>query len=347
MSLSGAASAMGIPEELVERSAAARAAESGVSVDEILSAWAGGEVVASPPSTPAPEPEQVPEPVETGAQEPSVATPEIAAPTEAPAPVTSAAASYAPVPSEVTVAQAAALPDVITVPTAGIRERTNFSIPRWLTALMLIAPLFALFALSGSATGKCGEGTELATNVISGEIVNCDGSAFVGASSGGGGGDQFIQLGGELYMGNVTPAASCHGCHGDNGEGSSAFPSLTGVLTTFKACSDHMEWVRLGTMGFQAAGRTTYGDTAKPVGGVGNMPSHSSLTEEQLASVVAYERVRFGGADPTQTLIDCGLTTPPGGDGGGAGQPGTGDTTPPTGGSTTTTTPQASIGHLG
>ena len=33
----------------------------------------------------------------------------------------------------------------------------------------------------------------------------------------------------------------------------------------------------------------------------------TSLTEEQLASAVAFERVRFGGADPAETLTDCGL----------------------------------------
>lgn len=44
---------MGIPTALVERSAAARAAEGDSDVDEILSAWAGGE---APPPSAAPEP---------------------------------------------------------------------------------------------------------------------------------------------------------------------------------------------------------------------------------------------------------------------------------------------------
>ena len=47
MSLAAAAAAMGLPEVLVERSAEARAAETGASVDEILAAWAGGETVAA------------------------------------------------------------------------------------------------------------------------------------------------------------------------------------------------------------------------------------------------------------------------------------------------------------
>lgn len=46
--LSAAAAALGLPEAIVERSAAARAEETGLSVDEILTAWGGGETVAAP-----------------------------------------------------------------------------------------------------------------------------------------------------------------------------------------------------------------------------------------------------------------------------------------------------------
>jgi hypothetical protein len=174
---------------------------------------------------------------------------------------------------------------------------------------MLIAPLFALFALGGSATGACGEGTELRVDVISGEIVNCDGSEFTGGGAGGGGTD-FIALGGDLYAGNVTPAANCAGCHGASGQGGVG-PPLGGVLTTFGACEDHVQWVTLGSLGFSAEG--TYGDTNKPVNG--GMPAHAALTDEQLAAVAAFERVRFGGANPEETLVDCGLVEPAGEDG--------------------------------
>jgi hypothetical protein len=311
MSLSEAAAALGLPEALVQRSAEARAAESGASVDEILAAWAGGEGVATP--EPAAEPEattteEAVEPTEAGEEPEPVATPPPVI--ETPEPVAPAAASgRAPVPAEVTAAEAAHLPEVVTVPTAGIKERTNFVIPRWLTALMLIAPLFALFALGGSATGACGEGTELRVDVISGEIVNCDGSEFTGGGAGGGGTD-FIALGGDLYAGNVTPAANCAGCHGASGQGGVG-PPLGGVLTTFGACEDHVQWVTLGSLGFSAEG--TYGDTNKPVNG--GMPAHAALTDEQLAAVAAFERVRFGGANPEETLVDCGLVEPAGDDG--------------------------------
>lgn len=303
MSLGEAAAALGLPEALVERSAAARAAETGVSVDEILAAWAGGETPAQGAAAPAsesepeeapPVPEPTPEPVAPAAVAPAPA----AAMSTAPGP----AATRAPIPDEVTPAQAAHLPEVITVPTAGIRERTNFVIPRWLSAVMLAAPLFALFVLGGSATGACGEGTELAVDVISGAIVNCDGSEFTGGGVGGGGTD-FVALGGNIYSGSVSAAANCAGCHGAGGQGSDTVPALTGVLTTFGACADHIEWVRLGSQGFTEKG--TYGDTNKPVGG--GMPAHASLTDEQLASVVSFERVRFGGADTEAVLTDCGL----------------------------------------
>jgi mono/diheme cytochrome c family protein len=311
MSLSDAAAALGLPEALVQRSAEARAAESGASVDDILAAWAGGEGVAA---APADEPEAPPaeevgeEPEAAEEAEPAapptseVETPAPAA-TEAPAAPT-AAPSRAPVPAKVTAAEAAHLPEVVTVPTAGIKERTNFVIPRWLTALMLIAPLFALFALGGSATGACGEATELTVDIISGEIVNCDGSEFTGGGAGGGGTD-FIALGGDLYAGNVTPAANCAGCHGASGQGSGNFPSLTGVLTTFGSCEDHVTWVTLGSDGWRSQFGGTYGDTNKTIGG--GMPPHASLTDEQLRSVAAFERVRFGGANPEETLADCGL----------------------------------------
>ncbi len=67
-------------------------------------------------------------------------------------------------------------------------------------------------------------------------------------------------------------------------------------------------------------------------------------SEEQLASVVAYERVRFGGADPAEVLTDCGLAPAEGEEGEEGGAPGEttpGSTTPgeeaPANGETTTT----------
>jgi len=310
MSLSAAAAAMGLPEILVQRSAEARAAETGASVDEILAAWAGGETVtAAVASTPAVEtPKEVIEPAAPVAE----AAPAAAAATilTSPETLTPSVTTRAPVPLEVTAGEASHLPEVITVPTAGIKERTNFVIPKWLTAVMLIVPLFALFALGGASTGECGEATELETNVISGEIVNCDGSRFTGSEIGGGGID-FIALGGDVYSGAAVTGVNCAGCHGANGQGAGSFPALTGALTTFGSCTDHIEWVAGGSAAF--TGQGSYGDTNKPVNG--GMPAFSaSLSAEQIAAVSVFERVRFGGEDSETALVDCGLVDDTGAD---------------------------------
>lgn len=332
MSLAAAAQALGVPEALVQRSAAARAAETGMSVDEILAAWAGGEVIES---APAPAPDETPT-GETPQEEPAgqgepEATPPAVTRVEAPAPEPVVAAAAARVaPTEVTVAEAALLPEVVTVPTAGIRERTSFTVPRWLFGVMMLIPAFALFTLGGSATGTCGQATELQTDVVTGEIVNCDGSEFTGSGVGGGSAD-FVGLGEAVYTGSAVSGVNCSGCHGVNG-GGGVGPALNGVLTTFGSCADHQQWVRLGSAGFQANGETTYGDTNKPI--QTGMPPHGSLTDEQLASVASFERVRFGGGSPDEVLTDCGLTEDEGtggGEGSGStvpgGEPGTETTT--------------------
>ena len=70
-------SSSGIPQMLVSRSAQARAEASGVSVNDVLNSWTGGEAIQAAPAnetvsesqvvvedTPAPVEEQVDEPVE-------------------------------------------------------------------------------------------------------------------------------------------------------------------------------------------------------------------------------------------------------------------------------------------
>ena len=58
--LSAAAEGMGLPEALVQRSAEARAAETGASVEEILASWAGGEAAPAPAAEEAPAEETSP-----------------------------------------------------------------------------------------------------------------------------------------------------------------------------------------------------------------------------------------------------------------------------------------------
>lgn len=320
--LPAAAAALGIPEPLVQRSAEARAAASGTSVDAVLAAWAGGETVATATpvtaSTETPAAEEAPVAEEAPAPTTEAAPPTAPAPTPPVATAPPPVATPAPVPKEVTPSEAAHLPVVVTVPTAEIKERTNFVVPKWLTVVLLVAPLLALFALGGSSTGECGAATELTIDVVTGEILNCDGSPFAG-SGGGGGGTDFIALGEGIYQGSEVTGVNCAACHGANGQGAGPFPALTGVLTTFGSCVDQIEWVQLGSAGFISAGRDTYGDTGKTVNG--GMPGHSSLTAEQLAAVTAFERVRFGRGDTEAVLADCGLAEEadegaPSGDGG-------------------------------
>lgn len=95
--LEAAADSLGLPSALVQRSAAARAAETSSSVDDILTVWAGGDAVAITPSEPAPEPEPAaesaepvgvtdlePEPAQTSVA--TIAPPEAPSGVEVPAP---------------------------------------------------------------------------------------------------------------------------------------------------------------------------------------------------------------------------------------------------------------------
>jgi cytochrome c oxidase cbb3-type subunit 2 len=98
--VAAAAAAMGIPESLVQRSVAARAAESGVSVDDLLTEWAGGEAAPAPaPAETETTPEEQPE-TETPEAEPEPAAPEavidVPAQPEAPTPEPAPAGPYEP-----------------------------------------------------------------------------------------------------------------------------------------------------------------------------------------------------------------------------------------------------------
>jgi mono/diheme cytochrome c family protein len=199
---------------------------------------------------------------------------------------------------------------VVSVPTAGLKERTSSALPRWMAVALMIVPLFGLLYLTSNIdTGGCVDGGfELAVDRVTGFGENCDGSAFEGRSGAAGAGAQFITAGREVYVSD-----GCAGCHGANGQGGQG-PAFANVLVTFGSCSDHIEWVLLGSSGFQAEGRSTYGDVAKPI--QGGMPGHASLSDEQLASVVSFERVVFGGGNADEVLVDCGLVAPPEGDGG-------------------------------
>ncbi|MEO7572434.1 MAG: cytochrome c [Acidimicrobiales bacterium] len=119
--------------------------------------------------------------------------------------------------------------------------------------------------------------------------------------------------GGEIYV-----SSACAGCHQAGGGGSAAVPALTEVLVDWPDFRDQMMWVRLGSTGWQEYS-DTYGANAKP--SQGGMPAHPSLTDQELAEVILYERVQFGEmeeegeeyemlleiAEGTLTFADAGL----------------------------------------
>jgi mono/diheme cytochrome c family protein len=94
-----------------------------------------------------------------------------------------------------------------------------------------------------------------------------------------------VEEGGVIYT-----AAACSGCHGGGGAGNASVPALTEVLETWPDYRDQMMWVRLGSNGWEEFS-DTYGAPAKPING--GMPPHT-LSDQELALVVLYERVQFG-----------------------------------------------------
>ncbi len=308
--LSAAAEAIGAPEAIVQRSAAARAQADGVSVDDILAAWAGGSDLPAP-AAPLVEASAVEETVIPPAEEIEPAP----VPEPAPAPVTMPspapqpqALPARPVPATVGVDHAGEWESVTTVPTAGLKERTKTGVPSWLTIVFVVLPLAGLlYLLQLSGGPECGDSGLLAVDRASGEVVNCDGSPFEGRGAPGGGPGDFLARGQALY---ADTQVACSGCHGNNGEGGVG-PAFAGgaVLATFPTCNEHVQWVDLGSAGWQAEVGAEYG--AQGTLSIGGMPNFGdSLSGEDLRAIVLFERVRFGGADLDEALVDCGLVIP-------------------------------------
>jgi mono/diheme cytochrome c family protein len=126
----------------------------------------------------------------------------------------------------------------------------------------------------------------------------------------------FLPLWGFLYWGTLDPEpvketgilaegatvyARCASCHGANG-GGGVGPALTTVHDTFPNVADQVWWVTNGSKAVSTG--SPYGSPTRPGGqrvSVGGMPDWGNgLTAQQLLSVVYYERVHFGGEDPTK-----------------------------------------------
>jgi mono/diheme cytochrome c family protein len=100
-----------------------------------------------------------------------------------------------------------------------------------------------------------------------------------------------LVLGADTYH-----SAGCSTCHGSNGEGGVG-PALHGGASalTFPAIADQIQWVKTGSSSF--AGKP-YGDPNRAGGqrgpAKGIMPAFgSSLSPEQIAAVVTYERTKL------------------------------------------------------
>jgi mono/diheme cytochrome c family protein len=274
--LAKAAAAQGLPEAMVKRSAAARAKAEGKTTDEILAEWAGVEPPAASAAAPA--------------AAPAAAT--------APAP---AAAPAEPAAADIEVIAESEEPEG--PPTAEEPERELVTIsgalPRWLAALFVAVPLFAVAYAGFLPNGpNCGDAGQLAVDPVTGVAVNCDGSEF-GAEE-----PDYFAMGSQIF------GVRCAVCHGPTGAGVASFPPFIdgALVSTFPdgTCAQHQEWVTLGSSGWPDP---TYGATNKPVGGLRVlMPGFGTqLTEEEIASVVLFERVQFGGLPLESVQADCGL----------------------------------------
>ena len=281
------------PVDLVQRSAEARAAASGISVDDVLSSWAGGESVASS----APK-EEEPLVEETAAEEVVEETPVEEVIEEAPVEEIKEVSVSSAVTRQVTKSLSFANE------TMGIKINSENLLPKWLNFSFIIIPLFILVGLiSSSNTQDCGERGMLNIDRKSQEAVNCDGSPYEGKGVAATNTINYIAIGQEVYAG----AAACAGCHGGGGGGGVGPAFIGGALyTTFPTCADHTKWIQLGSAGWQAEVGPTYG--AEETVSIGGMPGfQGKLTEDELYAVVVFERVVFGGGNTEEVLRDCGL----------------------------------------
>ena len=279
------------PIDLVQRSAEARAAASGKTVDEVLNSWAGGESIVT--SAPVEE------------EKPAEEAPVEEAPVEEEKPAEEAPVEEAPKETiSASVTQKITNSYSVVNETMGIKTNSDPFLPKWLNFSFIVIPLFILIGLvSSSNTQECGERGMLNIDRKSQQAVNCDGSPYEGRGVAATNTINYVALGQEVYAG----AAACAGCHGGGG-GGGVGPAFTGgaLYTTFPTCADHAKWIQLGSAGWQAEVGPTYG--AEDTVSIGGMPGfQGKLTEDEIYAVVVFERVVFGGGNTEEVLIDCGL----------------------------------------
>ncbi len=109
-------------------------------------------------------------------------------------------------------------------------------------------------------------------------------------------------------MGAQIYGTSCGGCHGATGGGGSGPAFVGGDLDkVFPKFEDQIKWVDIGTQNWtKETGLTTFGETQKQLAGTmpgfGPKGSDGSLSCEEIALVVQYERETLHGMDPEDDL---------------------------------------------
>lgn len=122
---------------------------------------------------------------------------------------------------------------------------------------------------------------------------------YAGTLTAGGG----EELDPQLALGRDVYAANCASCHGAGGEGGTGRP-LNEVLETFPDPQGHIDWVVNGSPAagteYGAQGRVSQSDGYGPMPGFGG-----ALSEEEIAAVVRWERVEYGG-QPADEAVEAG-----------------------------------------
>ena len=190
--------------------------------------------------------------------------------------------------------------------TVGIQQKSNVTIPNWISFAFIVIPIFLLIGLiNASNTQECGSNGILSVDRRTQTAVNCDGSKFEGKAVSVNT-VNYVALGQQVYAGS----AACLGCHGANGGGGVGPAFINGELyKTFPSCKDHIKWIQLGSSGWQSEVGAEYGAEGKI--SIGGMPAfQGKLSDEEIKAVVAFERVVFGGKETEEVLLDCGLIEP-------------------------------------
>jgi mono/diheme cytochrome c family protein len=109
---------------------------------------------------------------------------------------------------------------------------------------------------------------------------------------------------GPVGNGEAIFAANCSSCHGASGEGGVGRQLNEGqVLLTFPSINDQMNFIGVGTAGFEAEGLPYYGDPDRPGGphlryNGAQMPAQAAtLSQLEILEVACYIRYDLSGAD--------------------------------------------------